>query len=431
MIHFAGTLGFGDLASLAEEGSLFAATTVDKLQQLQAELQPLAERYDIVIANPPYMGGSNMNKWISVWVKNNYANAKRDLCTCFINRGFNLSNDHGYISMITASSWMFISSFEEFRKSLLRRSSITSMIQQSTHGYAGVTVPTTMFVLAEGAQDVTGTYIRLEDFDRPQWQEPRALEALANPNCGWSYRTKSETFAEIPGTPIVYWAGNAVINAFREGVPVSKIGQPRQGLATGENARFVRQWWEVGLNREWFDCPSLSDSINSLIKWFPYNKGGEYRKWYGNNDCVVNWENDGHEIRNYTDDKGKQLSRPQNTQCYFKPCITWSKISSGSIAFRFKPAGHIFDVAGTSIFAEEQQLKYLHGACNSSVILQIAGMLSPTLNFEVGQIATYPIIVDSMRENEIFSLVDENYLLSKSDWDSTETSWDFGRHPLV
>lgn len=262
-------------------------------------------------------------------------------------------------------------------------------------------------------------------------QTPGALEALANPNCGWSYRTKSEIFAEIPGTPIVYWAGNAAINAFREGVPVSKIGQPRQGLATGENARFVRQWWEVGLNREWFDCPSLSDSINSQIKWFPYNKGGEYRKWYGNNDCVVNWENDGHEIRNFTDDKGKQLSRPQNTQCYFKPCITWSKISSGSIAFRFKPAGHIFDVAGTSIFAEEQQLKYLHGACNSSVILQIAGMLSPTLNFEVGQIATYPIIVDSMRENEIFALVDENYLLSKSDWDSTETSWDFDRHPLV
>lgn len=183
----------GDLASLAEAGSLFAATTVDKLQQLQAELQPLAERYDIVIANPPYMGGSNMNKWISAWVKNNYANAKRDLCTCFINRGFNLSNDHGYISMITASSWMFISSFEEFRKSLLRRSSITSMIQQSTHGYAGVTVPTTMFVLTEGAQGVTGTYIRLEDFDRPQWQEPRASKALTRKSGDCSFISSIES----------------------------------------------------------------------------------------------------------------------------------------------------------------------------------------------------------------------------------------------
>ena len=259
----------------------------------------------------------------------------------------------------------------------------------------------------------------------------RALEALANPNCGWFYRCNSGVFSEVPGVPIVYWASDAAINAFKKGVPVSAIGQPRVGLQTGENARFVRQWWEVSLSREWFECPSVEESIRSRKKWFPYNKGGEYRKWYGNNDCVVNWENDGYEIRHYKDSKGKLLSRPQNTQCYFKPCITWSKISSGSIAFRYKPQGYVFDVAGTSIFADETQLKYLHGVCNSSVILQIAGMLSPTLNFEVGQIATYPVINSPTKGAGICELVDDNRLLVKRDWDSAETSWAFEHHPLL
>ena len=398
---------------------------------MQAELRPLSCRYDVVVANPPYMGSSNMNGWVSKWVKKNYPIAKSDLCTCFFNRAQRLAEADGYISMITASSWMFISSFEKFRKQLLSEGSICSMIQQSTHGYAGVTVPTTMFTYACHRLGVIGSYIRLEDFDRPQWQEPRALEALADPDCGWFYRADAIDFAGIPGMPIVYWATRSVLEAFKNGVPVSSIGQPRVGLQTGDNAKFVRQWWEVSLTQERFDCPSIGESVKSGAKWFPYNKGGEYRKWYGNNDCVVNWENDGREIKGYKDDHGKLLSRPQNTQCYFKPCITWSKISSGSIAFRYKPAGHVFDVAGTSIFAGGRELEYLQGACNSSVILQIAGMLSPTLNFEVGQIATYPILLDERRESNVCALVSEERSLSKSDWDTFELSWDFKRHPLI
>ena len=257
------------------------------------------------------------------------------------------------------------------------------------------------------------------------------LEALADPDCGWFYRTPAINFVGMPGMPIVYWATRGVLEAFENGIPISSIGQPRQGLATGENARFVRQWWEVSLVRERFDCPSIEESVKSGAKWFPYNKGGEYRKWYGNNDCVVNWKNDGREIKGYRDNRGKLLSRPQNTQCYFRPCITWSKISSGSIAFRYKPAGHVFDVAGTSIFAGESELKYLQGACNSSVILQIAGMLSPTLNFEVDQIATYPILLDERRESNVCALVSEERSLSKSDWDTFELSWDFKRHLLI
>ena len=421
-----GILLAGDLASLAEAGSLFAATTVDKLQQLQAELQPLAERYDIVIANPPYMGGSNMNKWISAWVKNDYANAKRDLCTCFINRGFNLSNDHGYISMITASSWMFISSFEEFRKSLLRKSSITSMIQQSTHGYAGVTVPTTMFVLTEGAQGVTGTYIRLEDFDRPQWQEPRALEALANPDCEWLHKCSAESFKYITGSPVVYWATPAMHRAFENGTPLGEIAEPKQGMVTRDNNRFMRLWWEVDHARTSTHLSSHEEArADKSYKWVPCTSGGAYRKWYGNYESVVNWENDGEELIAFS---GPHI---KNREYYFKESVTWTAISSSVLSTRYAPAGFVPEHAGNCLYGSERDLKILQGVCNSSFCLTVMSMLSPTLNFNVGDLVKIPIADDDSRQGDVVDLVDECRSLSKNDWDSFELSWEFGRHPLA
>ena len=408
-----------DLASLAEEGSLFAATAADKLQQLQSELLPLAERYDIVIANPPYMGGSNMNKWISAWVKNNYANAKRDLCTCFINRGFNLSNDHGYISMITASSWMFISSFEEFRKSLLRRSSITSMIQQSTHGYAGVTVPTTMFVLAEGAQGVTGTYIRLEDFDRPQWQEPRALEALANPDCGWFYRCANASFGVIPGSPIAYWISPALRNAFKNAQDIELgFASIVKGIFTGDNERFLRFWYEV-------DRSSLNEN------WRLYAKGGAYRKWFGNVERVINWKNNANELRSFP---GSGLGASK----YFgKETITWTKISSGCAHFRWNDSSVYFDDASPAFVLNApigKSEKTVLGFLNSSFSMLCLDLLAPTLNFQCGDIKKLPYIpADKIPEAEssVSILVDQNIALAKDDWNRFETSPDFVEHPLI
>ena len=423
-----------DLASLANEDSLFADAVRAKLEQLLKELQPLAARYDVVVANPPYMGSSGLGSWMSAWVKKKYPDEKSDLCTSFIERGFTLGRDDGANAMITMQSWMFLGSYEKMRGKLLRNHSISSMAHLGTRAFgaiAGEVVSTTATVFGSRPSDECGAYFRLVDMGGEEEKREGYLEALANPECGWFYRRNASAFKAVPGSPIVYWASKGVGNAFKNGTAIGEIGQPRQGLATGENARFVRQWWEVSLNREWFDCPSLEKSIESKIRWFPYNKGGEYRKWYGNNDCVVNWENNGAEIRNFNDASGKQLSRPQNTQWYFHPSITWSKISSGSIAFRYKPAGHVFDVAGTSIFAEANTLSYLHGACNSSVILQIASMLSPTLNFEVGQIATDPIVFDDSKRNTVIAVVEEQRASSKADWDASETSWDFCRHPLV
>ena len=371
------------------------------------------------------MGSNNMNKWLADWTKRAYPDSKRDLCTCFIERGQNLAIDRGYDALITSDTCMYISSFEQFRKNILSRSTIVCFIDtRGTNAHPDVFDANAGWVLHNAfVEGVKGSYFKLNQAITAK--EAGYLEALANPDCGWFFRRSSSSFEAIPGTPIVYWASKAIAMAFERGVPISEIGEPRVGLQTGENARFVRQWWEVGLDREWFECPSIEDSVKSGKKWFPYNKGGEYRKWYGNNDCIVNWENDGEKVKAF------EGSVVRNPQCYFKPCITWSKISSGSIAFRYKPKGHVFDVAGTSIFAEANRLTYLHGACNSSVILQIAGMLSPTLNFEVGQIATYPIIFDSGKENGVCSLVAESREISKDDWDSFESSWDFQRHPLV
>ena len=387
---------------------------------------PLAERYDVVVANPPYMGSKNMNKWLNAWVKQHYADVKGDLFSCFMVRNSEMGNDHAQMGFMTPYVWMFISTYEKLRKFVIGKNTITSLIQLEYSGFAGATVPICTFTLQKGyVEGYKGSYIRLSDFVGADQQAPRALQALADPDCGWFYRADARGFGKIPGSPVVYWAGPSVFASFESGSSMGEVAMPRQGLATGENARFVRQWWEVSLDKELFDCPSSEEVAASGAKWFPYNKGGEYRKWYGNNEFVINWESDGKEIRDF---EGSVIRNPQ---CYFKPCITWSKISSGSIAFRYKPAGHVFDVAGTSVFSDCATLKYLHGVCNSSVISKIACLMSPTLNFEVGQIASYPIIDSDAENASICGTVETLRQMSRDDWDALETSWDFERSPLL
>lgn len=412
---------------------LFAATAKTKLESAAAICEKLSRRFACTVANPPYMG-SSFNPFMSKWIKKNYPDVKSDLCTCFIERGFNLVEDKGYAAMVTMQSWMFLGSFEKMRSSIIEGKTIVSMAHLGPRAFdaiGGEVVNVTADVIYNGRAAYEGAYVRLVDINGSEAKRLKLLAAIQNPDCGWFYRRGADTFKQIPGIPIAYWASDALLDAFGNAKQLSEYGKPRQGLATGENARFVREWWEVDDCKSVYSCGSIQESIESACKWFPYNKGGDFRKWYGNNSSVVNWENDGQEIRNYKDQNGRLLSRPQNTNCFFSPSITWSKISSGSIAFRFKPAGHIFDVAGTSVFSDEESLKYLQGACNSSVIMRVASMLSPTLNFEVGQIATYPIIQNEEQEPLVNDMVDSCRELSKTDWDSFETSWDFKRNPLV
>lgn len=444
-----------NLAHLGEVGSLFQPSAED-IAALEADLidavgdnlftshansevecalaacRALVRRFDVVVANPPYMGSSSFNPFMSKWVKKHYPDSCKDLCTAFIERILGMLKLHGYSGITGTNSWMFLSSFETLRNKLIDDRTIVSLVQLSVHGFKGVAAQVCTGVFSQSHTPGTrGAYIRLNDFDHHSLQEPKTLEAIQNPDCGYFYRADATTFHDIPGSPIAYWASEAVHRAFREGQPLDSIGRPRVGIQTGENAKFLRLWWEVDEHKSRFNSASPENCVCSQAIWFPYNKGGEYRKWYGNNDYVIDWFNDGeHVIGNAEKDGRKVMNLPQTIK--FQPSVTWSKISSGSIAFRYKPHGHLFDVAGTSMFAAEDNLAFLQGAANSSVILGIASMLSPTLNFEVGQIATYPILDTSPEvRDRVESLVNDCRALSKTDWDSQETSWDFKRNPLL
>lgn len=360
---------------------LFAATAKTKLESAAAICEKLSRRFTCTVANPPYMGSSSFNPFMSKWVKKNYPDVKSDLCTCFIERNLSLAKVGGFASLVTSDTCMYLSSFVAMRTSLIDDNTILTFVDtRGTNAHPDVFDANAIWVLRHGRLDgYEGSYFKLNH--RIPEKAGALLEAIRNPDCGWFYRRDADTFKQIPGTPIAYWASDALLDAFGNAKQLSEYGKPRQGLATGENARFVREWWEVDGCKSIYSCGSIQESIESACKWFPYNKGGDFRKWYGNNECVINWESNGHLVREFA---GSVIRNPD---CFFMPSITWSKISSGSIAFRFKPAGHIFDVAGTSVFSDEESLKYLQGACNSSVIMRVASMLSPTLNFEVGQIA--------------------------------------------
>ena len=412
----------GDLASLAEEGSLFAATAMEKLERLQAELQPLSERYDVVVANPPYMGSNNMNKWLAHWTKRAYPDSKRDFCTCFIERGQNLAIDRGYEALITSDTCMYISSFEQLRKNILARSTIVCFIDtRGTNAHPDVFDANAGWVLHNAfVEGVKGSYFKLNQAITAK--EAGYLEALANPDCGWFYRADARGFEAIPGSPIAYWVSEKILAHFKLDKPFSTYTEPRQGFATGDNNRFLRNWWEPS-----FAKSNLSGTLDRSRKWYPCNKGGSFRKWYGNNELVVNWANDGSEMRSSVG------SVVRNPQYYFRKGMTWGTISSGKLSMRFSPEGFLFESKGSICFPLDEDDLYLHLAlANACTTISFLEILCPTLDFHEGPIGKIPAVLPSTHnKNETMSLVKECLLLSKADWDSFETSWDFTHHPFV
>ena len=417
-------------------GDLLAHRPHAAVAQMLANCKPLIETYDAVIANPPYMGGKNMGKWLSDWAKKSYPDVKSNLFSCFIERNLRLSEDGGQLGFMTPYVWMFIGSYEKLRTKLIEETTITSLVQLEYSGFAGATVPICTFTLQKGrVPGYLGGYVRLSDFVGASNQAPKTLEAIANPTCGWFYRRSTDAFKSIPGTPIAYWASDAVRTAFEVSEPLSSIAEPRQGLATSDNGRFLRKWWEVDECATNRDAYSRQEALESGQRWFPIIRGGGFRKWWAITEEIVDWRDDGAEMKEAVLKKYPYLSTPdfviKNQSSYFRPAVTWSKISSADISFRYAPAGMLFEVAGACMFGDDAQLKYLQALCNSSSMYEIACLLSPTLNFEVGQIATYPVLIDESKESAILDLVEEERSLSKSDWDSLETSWGFSRHALI
>ena len=402
----------------------------EQLEMMMRVARILTQKYDVVCTNPPYMGGSGMNATLSDFIKKNYPDYKSDLFSAFVVKCTKMAKLEGYLGFLTPYVWMFIQSYEKMRNYIYSTRTIETLIQFEYSAFEEATVPICTFVLKNSKVRKNGAYLRLTEFrGGMEVQRQKALEAISNHKCGFYYESNAENFSKIPGSPVAYWVSENFVRAF-ENKTIGELAKPRQGLATGCNDIFIRQWYEVKIENIKFDAHSISDSVKSKKKWFPYNKGGEFRKWYGNNDFVVNWENDGLLIRNFKNENGKLRSRPQNTQFYFIESVSWSLVSSGSAAFRYKPYGYIFDIAGMSCFSDNM-LYYLLGFTNTPISMEMLSVLAPTINFQAGDIANLPVAVNKEKQPIIEKLVKENIALSKADWDSFETSWDFEGHSLV
>ena len=407
--------------------SMGVEDTAEQLNRLIDIGETMARKYWVTCTNPPYAGTSNLSANVNNFVKKNYPDSKADLFAVFIERCRAMTADNGYQAMITQHSWMFLSSFEKLREKMMLTETV-NMAHLGARAFeeiGGEVVQTTAFVrCANHVEGYKGTYCRLIE---PTSQQGKEDMFLAEEN---RYTANQDDFGKIPGSSVAYWASENIIIAF-EKEKLSDIGQIAQGLITGDTSRFTRLWYEVDRNKCCYDATDSDDVAKRNAKWVPYNKGGAFRKWYGNNDYVVNWENDGYEIKNFTDTEGKLRSRPQGSTFYFKDVITWTKISSSQVGFRHKKAGHISSEAGMTIYVPERLKRYVLGFCNSEVTAMILQMLSPTLNFELGDIGKLPLIEGGSMFEKVDSIVEQTELVSKEDWDSFETSWDFTTHPLV
>lgn len=395
----------------------------------------MQQQYECVIANPPYMGGKGMSSDLSKYAKNKYPMSKGDMFAIFKEVILKHTKKNYYSSTVNQHSWMFLSSYEQLREYLLNNAVIDTMAHLGTRAFeelAGEVVQTTTYVTRKvNEPNYIGKFVKLTDYPNAKLKEEKFLEFNSND----IYTCKQNGFHSIPGSPIAYWASDRVREIFRKEPPLISFAQPRQGMATSDNERFLRFWNEININKVGFNFENREMALASKLKWFPYNKGGEYRKWFRCNDYLVNWENDGQEIKEYREYKNSTLSSNMGVAglpFIFKENISWSKVTSGGLSLRYIPKGFLFDVSGCCIFANFD-LKYLLGLMNSKVINHLIHMISPTVNYEAGQLATLPIIFtkNSLFLERIKEIVNQNIELSKDDWDSFETSWDFEMHPLL
>ena len=412
-------------ASEAGGSSLFKSNLGEKLQDALRACEALARKFDCVVANPPYMGSSSFSLFMSKWIKKNYPDVKSDLFSSFIVRIMDYANEHGEAGIMCPFVWMFIGSYEKLREKMINEKTITSLIQLEYSGFAGATVPICTFTFHNGYVDgYKGGYVRLSDFVGAAVQAPKTREAIANPDCGYFYRRNAKTFTQIPGTPIAYWASEGLLFAFSSCVKLKDICPPRVGLQTSDNARFLRLWFECQYSKIAYCCKSADESMSNSKKWYPHNKGGSFRRWYGNSEYVIDYESNGLNLRS------SENASVIPDRIVFRRCITYSRITSGAISFRVQPTGYLFDSAAVSIFPSKQ-IDYMLGLLNSSVIANATSFLVPTLNAQPGDIAKLPIALPENLKTIAASFVIQCESIAKLDWDSFETSWDFKRHPLL
>ena len=409
-----------------ENISLYRENVLNMILPLIQVAKIMTRKYDVVVTNPPYMADNGMSSLLLAYVKKNYTPYNSDLYSCFIKKVTTLLKENRFTALMTSYTWMFLTVFSKMRADMLCSNSIITLVQPEYHAFfKEAFVPICTFVLLNNRMDYIGDYIQLAKFTGAEEQEIRTLEAIRNETCDYRFSVHQSLFHKIPDSPIAYWIKPATAELFINGSLLSKYADLRQGLITGDNERFLRFWSEC-------DAKKISTLNDTSKKWFFYHKGGDYRKWYGNITLVVNWENEGSEIVNFRNEKGKQRSRPQNIRYYFQEGFTWTALTVANFNVRYMPKGGIFDAKGSSGFSKaKDNLYYFIALCNSKVSMEFLSFLAPTMDYSAGAVGKLPTIISKERKYEVSALTKNCIQSSKEDWDSYEVSWDFQRHPLL
>ena len=410
-------------AGLDEAVSVFLPTfgmQAEQLEMMMRVAQILTQKYDVVCTNPPYMGGSGMNTTLSTYVKKNFPDSKSDLSTCFMEQCGRLATKNGYYAMINIPVWMFLSSYEKLRKKIEIRNTYVNMVHFG-RGIFGSDFGTTSFVISKThTNEYIGVYRRLFEkqgaVDSVEQKQKWFFEGMGY------YTAKQENFSKIPGSPVAYWVSEKIFDCFANFEKIDDVANPRQGLATGNNEKFLRLWYEVSNEGIKFDAVSLDDFFETNRKYIPYNKGGSFRKWFANMEFIIRFD------RKHYGILGTVGNHLPSRDFYFKESITWSKVTSGGLSMRYIPHGSAFDVAGCSIFCD-RNIMYMLGFVNSCIMQNLMNVLSQTLNYEVGSVKQIPIIYKDVEKIE--SIVKENVSISKEDLVSYESHFEFEKHPLV
>ena len=412
---------------LTMEDADWLQNTRPMLKALARQAKVLAAKYPVVCTNPPYL--NKIEGRLKTFVTENYKDYSGDLFSVFTYRNLMFCKQDGYCGYMTPFVWMFIKTYEKLREFIIRSKSITTLVQMEYSAFEEATVPICSFVLKNGKTVENGLYFKLSDFKGGMdVQKQKILEALADKNCGYFYEADQSNFSKIPGSPVAYWVSNAVIAVYNKAKLLGDIASPRTGMTTGDNNRFLRLWSEIEISKAKFDAKDASDAAHSEKKWFPYCKGGGYMRWYGYNEYLVNWENDGFEIKNNIKPNGLKAASVRSESLYFKKLITWSAVTSGSFSCRLCEGGSLFDSGGSSIDVHGETL-YILAILNSAIGQFYLDISNATINYQPGDIAGIPVVFPD--GNEPTQQIEECVQIAHEDWDSFETSWDFKRNPLA
>ena len=414
-------------AQISSEISIYNTYLLDDFQMLIRSVEIMSRKYAVVATNPPYM--NKYDAKLKDYINDNYRDYNGDLFSVFMYRNFGYCCKNGYTGFMAPFVWMFIRAYEPLRKYIIENKSISSLIQMEYSAYEEATVPICSFVLKNGISEEPMTAFRLSKFKGGMdVQKAKVIEGLADEHCPYYFEANPSDFEKIPGAPIAYWASKEYLSVCESGITISSLASPKTGMTTGDNNRFLRLWGEVSSDKLFLSATSKEDAQKSGAKWFPYLKGGDFRRWYGNNDYVVNWFNDGHDIKTNIKPNGLKAASVRSEQLYFKPLISWSAVSSSTFACRYNKGGSLFDSGGSSLFIEKNRL-YVLALLNSKVGQYALNLTNPTINYQPGDIAGIPLRVSEV--SQIEELAQNCVDISKNDWDAFESSWDFESHPLA